>query len=240
VFPFSRHLERLLAPAKFALAAKKALSGDAVSAAGGIYHPACFECSQCFRPIEGDSFTVKANKPWCKRCVQLAKEDSRDGVGHAGGPAGGKMKMVNAEIIPCGVCGKELEGKVLRVGDKRFHKECFKCHQCSKQLSDAFRMWDGFPHCNSCASNKTGFTNDFSGDANLGMRVDPKTGQRVANQDTSKASSTAARSVSPALDKPADKPAEKPAEKPAGPKFCGGCGAKSEGAKFCGSCGQKY
>jgi len=226
----AQHVTRKPAgPTQVCSGCKQAVSGEAISSAGGVYHPKCFECSQCFRPIEGD-FTMKVNKRWCKRCVQLAKEDSRDGGSHTSGGGGGgaKMKMVNAEVIPCSICGKELEGKILRVGDKRFHKECFKCHQCSKALSDAFRMWDGFPHCNTCASNKTGFTSE-GGDAN--MRIDPKTGQRAANQDTSKpssvvssagASAVAARTLSP--------------EK-SGPKFCGGCGAKNDGAKFCGSCG---
>ncbi|XP_074642089.1 uncharacterized protein LOC141899598 isoform X3 [Tubulanus polymorphus] len=52
--------------------------------------------------------------------------------------------------IPCQICGKKCKGEVLKLEDKYFHTDCFKCKECNTQLSEGeFFLKDGKYYCPS-------------------------------------------------------------------------------------------
>eukprot|EP01116_Phalansterium_solitarium_P001585 TRINITY_DN1139_c0_g1_i1.p1 TRINITY_DN1139_c0_g1~~TRINITY_DN1139_c0_g1_i1.p1 ORF type:complete len:541 (-),score=179.31 TRINITY_DN1139_c0_g1_i1:266-1888(-) len=54
----------------------------------------------------------------------------------------------------CDVCGQDLVTAFLKVNDKQYHKECFKCTVCSKQCADEFFTVDGKTVCGTCSADK--------------------------------------------------------------------------------------
>ncbi|XP_017366785.1 zyxin isoform X3 [Cebus imitator] len=88
-------------------------------ATGKAYHPQCFTCVICARPLEGTSFIVdQANRPHC-------------------------VPDYHKQYAPrCSVCsepimpepGKDETVRVVAL-DKNFHMKCYKCEDCGKPLS---------------------------------------------------------------------------------------------------------
>ncbi|XP_030787738.1 zyxin isoform X4 [Rhinopithecus roxellana] len=88
-------------------------------ATGKAYHPHCFTCVVCARPLEGTSFIVdQANRPHC-------------------------VPDYHKQYAPrCSVCSEPImpepgRDETVRVValDKNFHMKCYKCEDCGKPLS---------------------------------------------------------------------------------------------------------
>jgi len=101
------------------------IEDEGLSSSGHSWHKHCFVCANCKSVIQGP-FVVREGRPVCSSC-----RGSQDSTG-------------------CPVCRKELSGRVVRVEDKRFHKECFKCADCGGGFEDGYYERNGIFVCEVC------------------------------------------------------------------------------------------
>ena len=88
-----------------------------------LVHEECFICAQCKQPLE--RYFMKDKKLMCKECA----------------------------CPKCKECGKSIEGKICRVGDDRYHPDCFKCPKCQKVIGlKDYKLVDGSFCCMDCAN----------------------------------------------------------------------------------------
>jgi hypothetical protein len=86
------------------------------------YHPSCFTCSKCKKPIEGKFFPSDIGGFMCIPC--------------------GTEK--------CGECSQPIMGQRLEAGGIWFHPECFKCALCKKPISGKYSKFRQQILCLSC------------------------------------------------------------------------------------------
>lgn len=89
-------------------------------AAGQIYHPECFKCSNCNKNLDGIPFTQDDNqKPFCVACYQDLYSPKCEKCKKAIAPEPGQQEALRIIAL-----------------EKSFHKSCFTCKSCEKSLSD--------------------------------------------------------------------------------------------------------
>uniref|UniRef100_A0A3P9N5E0 Zyxin n=1 Tax=Poecilia reticulata TaxID=8081 RepID=A0A3P9N5E0_POERE len=81
----------------------------ALKAMGKLFHPSCFCCKSCHRPLQGMQFYVKEGSPECKCCYVTF-------------------------LPPCSKCGEKITDRILKAMGKCFHVRCFLCSTCSCNL----------------------------------------------------------------------------------------------------------
>jgi len=93
---------------------------------GKAWHKNCFICFTCRKPLQ--KFFEKNHQYFCAECVKLPSDHS------------------------CCKCGKEFKDpkKILKVLEKNWHPECFRCHNCDRDVSDYYSERRGFPYCRVC------------------------------------------------------------------------------------------
>ncbi|KAJ7335312.1 hypothetical protein JRQ81_013253 [Phrynocephalus forsythii] len=122
---------------------KQTITDRMLRATGNSYHPQCFTCVVCHKPLEGASFIVdKANQPHC-------------------------VDDYHRKYAPrCSVCaepimpepGKDETVRVVAL-EKNFHMKCYKCEDCGKPLSieaddnGCFPL-DGHVLCRKCHTTR--------------------------------------------------------------------------------------
>ncbi|XP_053157926.1 zyxin isoform X3 [Hemicordylus capensis] len=122
---------------------KQTITDRMLRATGNSYHPHCFTCVVCHKPLEGASFIVdKANQPHC-------------------------VDDYHRKYAPrCSVCaepimpepGKDETVRVVAL-EKNFHMKCYKCEDCGKPLSieaddnGCFPL-DGHVLCRNCHTTR--------------------------------------------------------------------------------------
>ncbi|XP_015283611.1 PREDICTED: zyxin isoform X2 [Gekko japonicus] len=122
---------------------KQTITDRMLRATGSSYHPQCFTCVVCRKPLEGASFIVdKANLPHC-------------------------VDDYHRKYAPrCSVCadpimpepGKDETVRVVAL-EKNFHMKCYKCEDCGKPLSieaddnGCFPL-DGHVLCRKCHTTR--------------------------------------------------------------------------------------
>mmetsp|Transcript_34464 Transcript_34464/g.108195 ORF Transcript_34464/g.108195 Transcript_34464/m.108195 type:complete len:432 (-) Transcript_34464:451-1746(-) len=91
-----------------------AAGGEAVEAAGKMWHSDCFVCAACGKPIDGD-FAMLHGKPLHTAC---------------------HLKDYG---VHCAGCGRLIDGRAdpgfVVAGDKSYHSACFKCAECGVSLA---------------------------------------------------------------------------------------------------------
>jgi hypothetical protein len=107
---------------------KLPIENEGVSSGNNTWHKHCFICAMCLKDIQGP-FVVREGRPVCSSCR---------------GPP--------PDASGCPVCHKELSGRVVRVDDKRFHRDCFKCAECGGGFEDGYYEKDGRFLCESCTN----------------------------------------------------------------------------------------
>jgi len=114
-------------------ACKKALSGQVTKVLGNFWHQGCFACVGCgvaFHP----NYTVFQGLPYCEPCNIKLSADRCEG------------------------CGKPMAGEVVvKASGKQWHKACFRCATCKKDLSNPAQQPDFFikfskPYCRTCST----------------------------------------------------------------------------------------
>ncbi|KAJ6653610.1 hypothetical protein lerEdw1_009044 [Lerista edwardsae] len=98
---------------------KQTITDRMLRATGNSYHPQCFTCVVCHKPLEGASFIVdKANQPHCV-----------DDYHRKYAP---RCSVCTEPIMP--EPGKDETVRVVAL-EKNFHMKCYKCEDCGKPLS---------------------------------------------------------------------------------------------------------
>jgi hypothetical protein len=116
------------------------ITGPAVMALGGYWHPEHFKCAQCGNPIGIGKFQERNGKAYCG--------NHAEGTSYTKSSTGGPI---------CAQCKLPLSGQYLKACGNTFHKECLKCCDCNKSLQgEPFVNKGGFPCCKQCnAKNLT-------------------------------------------------------------------------------------
>uniref|UniRef100_A0A8C4TB34 Four and a half LIM domains 5 n=1 Tax=Erpetoichthys calabaricus TaxID=27687 RepID=A0A8C4TB34_ERPCA len=97
---------------------------------GNSWHETCFLCHRCRQPIGTKSFIPKDNGYFCVPCFE------KQFAHH------------------CDCCKKVITTGGITYHDKPWHRECFLCTGCKKQLAgQRFTSRDDFPYCLDCFSN---------------------------------------------------------------------------------------
>jgi hypothetical protein len=83
-------------------------------ALNGKWHPQCFVCEQCQKPLENKQVVVMDGKPYCEQDYE-------------------SLFRTN-----CASCGKPVGAQVLEIegdaGKVSYHPTCFRCATCNKSL----------------------------------------------------------------------------------------------------------
>ncbi|XP_042309695.1 LOW QUALITY PROTEIN: zyxin [Sceloporus undulatus] len=122
---------------------KQTITDRMLRATGNSYHPQCFTCVVCHKPLEGASFIVdKANQPHCV-----------DDYHRKYAP---RCSVCTEPIMP--EPGKDETVRVVAL-EKNFHMKCYKCEDCGKSLSieaddnGCFPL-DGHVLCRKCHTTR--------------------------------------------------------------------------------------
>lgn len=98
---------------------KTITDGKFVQAMGQTFHPQCFTCEFCNKPL-GGQFLVEDGKRTCRACAEA-----------------------NAGV--CHRCGKSVMSddvtermRVIHMGDRVYHPECFTCSRCFVALKEPY------------------------------------------------------------------------------------------------------
>eukprot|EP00405_Crypthecodinium_cohnii_P008721 CAMPEP_0206431958 /NCGR_PEP_ID=MMETSP0324_2-20121206/7647_1 /ASSEMBLY_ACC=CAM_ASM_000836 /TAXON_ID=2866 /ORGANISM="Crypthecodinium cohnii, Strain Seligo" /LENGTH=433 /DNA_ID=CAMNT_0053897931 /DNA_START=37 /DNA_END=1338 /DNA_ORIENTATION=+ len=100
--------------------------GESVTISGKEYHPDCFSCSKCKKPISGPH-KVEDGKRICKICLDT--------------------KLCEGCNRPLGV------GVATVLNGKSYHPECLTCAACTKVLTGKFRPYEDKLFCLGCGEN---------------------------------------------------------------------------------------
>ena len=107
-------------------------AGEYIEALGQVFHKGCFKCSLCAQPLTG-SFSSEDGKRTCFACMQSTAE-------------------------PCARCGKSTMSddpvaqlKMVYLGDRVFHPECFKCEACDASLGGSAFQKNNMVLCKPCS-----------------------------------------------------------------------------------------
>eukprot|EP00669_Euglena_mutabilis_P012703 TRINITY_DN736_c0_g1_i1.p3 TRINITY_DN736_c0_g1~~TRINITY_DN736_c0_g1_i1.p3 ORF type:complete len:360 (+),score=99.27 TRINITY_DN736_c0_g1_i1:525-1604(+) len=100
------------------------IEGQALTALGAHWHPACFTCSKC-----GDAITSSGERLSC------ALENQR--------PVCAKCRTSHT----CALCNERIKGQVMTALGKKWHPACFKCGKCQNRITGSFFHRDAIPYC---------------------------------------------------------------------------------------------
>jgi len=131
----------------------KIIEGKRFSAMGKKWHPTCFVCNTCQSPLE--DFMESQGQPYCGNCFKLVIKSPTASSQSSTSPKSGSpsSKSSSPASVPnqdeiCGGCSKLLgNGKRVSALGKKWHKECFICSACQKDLGGGFWEKNGMPHC---------------------------------------------------------------------------------------------
>ncbi|EFA84630.1 LIM-type zinc finger-containing protein [Heterostelium album PN500] len=96
-----------------------------------FWHRGCFKCDSCNAALQTGYFLHGDDRPHCKVChdkIEASKSDK------------------------CPKCNKPiLSGEIVKASGKMWHKACFSCFKCSKQIGDGstFTRFSK-PYCKPC------------------------------------------------------------------------------------------
>ncbi|KAH3765217.1 cysteine-rich protein 2 [Pelomyxa schiedti] len=146
----------------------------------------------------------------------------------------------------CPTCGKTVYfAERFSALGKDYHKLCFKCVSCKKQLElGKFSERDGQLFCKMCYNSRfqdKGY--GFGGSGGTLSSYTPGTAtvtvEMHSSPDVNRPSAIKTTTSSAPPPPPRTTTSSTPASSGSGPNFCPQCGAKCAGARFCPGCGQK-
>lgn len=109
------------------------LEGPYVTALGKSFHPGCFCCGRCRRPMGAGAgnFRERGGIPYCDSCYA-------------------------AHLAPrCARCSQPIMDTVTTAMDKQWHKNCLTCSICGLQLTQTFWLYadkPNEPRCSRCVA----------------------------------------------------------------------------------------
>jgi hypothetical protein len=99
--------------------------GRQITAMGKPWHPECFVCTICVKPLTPETYKEHSGKPYCEYDYH---------------------KLFSPK---CGGCNTPItDGKQINAMGKPWHPQCFTCTQCAKPLGpNNFFEKNGKPYC---------------------------------------------------------------------------------------------
>lgn len=114
------------------------------------WHPECFNCIECNKDfIKECQFVVNNGQPVCIGCNDRSSRNYQHKKE--------KRKPFNPQKQSCTACSKILKqnDSIIIALNRPYHKECFKCSQCSQTLNTkSFTSMGNVPLCHPCADNQ--------------------------------------------------------------------------------------
>lgn len=138
------------------------LKGQQVMEVGGKeYHPRCFVCNQCRKPLTGQMITVQDRyyHPGCLQCKHCGEKlNGKQFVVNpqnkqAYCPEHGRLDKSGTKGITCAGCKDPISGKepVINALHAQWHQMCFVCDNCRSTLvGQACVQNKGKPYCEAC------------------------------------------------------------------------------------------
>jgi len=113
---------------------------NGVSVNGQMYHPECFQCSNCGQVIVG-SYSLEGNNTICEPC---------------------SSRSYPRQV--CVKCRREIRTQaIIAEGDQPYHRECFACYNCRRSIEGPYiTTEEGFlceicqPRCSICEGPLSG------------------------------------------------------------------------------------
>jgi len=114
-------------------------------------------CTRCDRPLKGEILTALGGKHRCHvkcfTCDLCTEPIARKFVEHP--PASGRIICERCHVDKvcekCDGCGRGMSGAFVRALGGKYHRECFKCRRCSRDVTSRYvEGADGAPYCRGC------------------------------------------------------------------------------------------
>ena len=138
----------------------KVFSVDKVLGKSGVYHKQCLSCAGCNTKLNASNFSCGPDgEVYCRNCY-LSTFGSRGRAGSISGPAHTNSIMAledDPDMCPrCG--GKVFEAEKMMTSVGPFHRSCFRCVACSRNLShqNCNCGTDGEIYCKNCYQEEYG------------------------------------------------------------------------------------
>jgi hypothetical protein len=126
---------------------KTVYSGEAVSYEQKIYHAKCLKCSECSKECTVNDVNQFENVLYCKRCFEKGGFARKQLTSKSATGAGGEKKSTGASArfaslggggAKCHTCQKTVyPAETVQFEQRPYHSKCFKCLNCSKELTVA-------------------------------------------------------------------------------------------------------
>lgn len=125
----------------------RAINGTSTRAMGKVFHPQCFRCGHCRRPIGtgNGQFREKGGIPYCRSCY------------------------ANHLAARCARCAEPILETVTTAMDKTWHKNCLTCTLCRLPLTETFWLYADRPNEPRCSRCVTGEEHSSLGRSNRRM-----------------------------------------------------------------------
>jgi len=96
------------------------LSGQVAKALDRLWHKDCFTCKTCHKSLVSTSFVPDdSGNPMCSDCYETRN------------------------LKKCSKCGQAIKTAYMEAGNSTYHKKCFVCSVCNKDLGSEYWMRDG-------------------------------------------------------------------------------------------------
>jgi actin-binding LIM protein len=138
------------------------LKGQQVMEVGGKeFHPRCFVCAQCRKPLTGQMLTVQDRyyHPGCLQCKHCGQSlNGKQFVVNPNNkqvycPEHGRLDKSGSSGLKCNGCKDPISGKepVINALNAQWHQMCFVCDNCREPLvGQACVAQKGKPYCEGC------------------------------------------------------------------------------------------
>jgi hypothetical protein len=162
------------------------IKGKSISSADGRltgrYHKACFSCTHCRSPFETSTFYVFQDQPYCSHHYHEKNhslcQDCDTGI---------EGEYLQVEFFESASNGMSPTDNTKQV---KFHRGCFRCTICRRQLDSEYYDVDGRAYCEEDAmqaygnsSSQHSSTNNHNGRPN-NVSSDPFDQSRESRQDS--------------------------------------------------------
>lgn len=137
----------------------RATGGPLTRAMGKVFHPQCFCCGRCRRPIGAGTgqFRERGGIPYCEVCY------------------------ANHLASRCARCAEPILDTVTTAMDKTWHKNCLTCSLCRLPLTQTFWLYADRPNEPRCSRCVTGEEQKSIGHSNRRMVNLPGFGRSGSN-----------------------------------------------------------
>lgn len=132
---------------------RQPIFGEVINAIGKDYHPKCFQCGKCQKPLDG--YVNYHGAAYCSACANEAKtthtkafpdhenaavklrEANNAAAVHRQGELRDLKQMKHIALGDiCVKCKEEIITNGITVGEGMYHEECFVCTKCGKGFPD--------------------------------------------------------------------------------------------------------